>query len=419
MRVFVIALLALLTASSVVYGEEDNITELYKQLIEESKKDGTPGLDDITPENIEKLGSLGSDDFADREKANKYSIFREKCYFIRNSGLYPTLDNLIHVVLFDKGDPERAKANAFSILDSEYARLEKDPSLEQLKKHLEDCNKIRAMFKSIPEEERSEYDASNNLRTIIEAIRLLTRLDKEEGFCHADEFVKDKEVSAYLKMIFFRNMMEFEYTGGYVILDELAELAKQDDRHMQNDLSRLIDYYSEYNGQFATNTDVIINTNRKSKTQLHNEKMELYKRLIEEEKEVMSVLIATTPENIEELLSTFIKFAEPGMGQKYHRLQGKIMFIKFSGLYPSTYNLIKVALSRTYDEKTLSELWDKLPINQTQKYHDDSLAKSAAFIILRSNKHIILGYVMIGITIIGILLLAKKAHKKRRKKMMK
>jgi len=383
--------LVVLTASSIAYGEENSKMELYKQLIEEGKKEGVPRFNDVTPETIEKLGGFQSGDFGSREKEDQYRLFTDKRDFIRYSGLYPTLDNLIYVMLLDKEDPRGGKSSAFSILNSEYTKLGKDPSQEQLRKHLEDCYKISAMYKARPPDERGSYDGVDNLRAIVEAILLLTKLDKEEGFRHADEFIKDEDVSWYSRIHFLNNMMEFEYTGGYVVLGELAELAK-DDTRIKNLLVDMLDYYSEYNGQFATNTEIVINTNQKSKTQIHNEKLELYKQLIEEEEKdgAPPFLYNVTPENIERLNGRTISFADSKNYPKFSFFKEKIWFIKHSNLYPTLDNLIKVALSdennHIYAGKTFSQIMllghNKEPMKQVMKYLDDYHAKKSAFCLL-------------------------------------
>ena len=362
LKVFaMIAVLAALTASSLVYGEEAQRAELskekrelYQQLIEEGKKDGVPELDDITPENIEKLANFyfNSGHFENEELERKFTLYRDKITFVQRTGLYPTRENLIEVLFSDKYHPNSEKASAYSVLER-HVQLEKEPSVEQVKKYLETINETRIIFNKMPPTERGRRHASSNMARIRKTIPMLAKMDKEEGFRFADEFMKDKDISLEDKIGLSRLMMEFEYTGGYAFLDDYAKSLDPNDQYIRNKqgtIATLRDYYSEYNGQFATNTDVIINTNQKSKKQLHREKLELYRQLIEEgKKNGFPRLENTAPEDIEKLTMMHIRFVDSENGVKFSLLQNQILFIKYSHLYPSFENVMKVALSEEND----------------------------------------------------------------------
>jgi len=255
-----IAVLAVLTAVSTACKKESNEDKLYRQLIKESKKDGLSSLlADITPDNIGQL-LKGNILFSSGEEAAKFEDFVRKIYFIRYTDLYPSLENLINVAfsdevtLPDERDRDFAKHAALFILASEYTQLEKDkPSKEQVKKHLKNCDSADIYF----------------------GILLLTRIDKEEGFHFADKIINDENVSLVAKVVLSVGMIPFEYTGGYVILNEAAKYVKLNETVEYNALNEeeriavatidyylpvMMEYYSLYNGQFATNTEIVIDT---------------------------------------------------------------------------------------------------------------------------------------------------------------
>jgi len=213
MKVFaMITVLVALTASSVVYGEEELGKErqkLYQQLIDQEKDEfvelfGTWRPDGFTPENIEDLTMMKIN--AGPGRGPRISLLQGKISFIRGSGLYPTLENVMKVAFSDEDDSIYAemtpsqlselikdrseegrkyfryyydKIRAFRILASECMPLEKDhPSVEQVKKFLENCQDIGIIVSGIP---------------------LLTKLDKEEGFHFTDKILKDENVPAETK----------------------------------------------------------------------------------------------------------------------------------------------------------------------------------------------------------------------------
>lgn len=218
MKVFaILAVLVILTASSAVYGDENQKAELYKQLFEEAKKDGLPMLNDTTPENIGELTSTLIK-FVNSEDEVKFSLLQNKISFIERTGLYPSLENLINAAFSDGDgtiyammtmkqisdlegnelsrdrarkyrDDYNIKVRAFHILTSKYMQLEEDkPSVEQVKKYLEKCE---------------------NIGIIVSGIPLLIKLDKKEGFRFADDIMRNENVPSEERQNLSREMKRF------------------------------------------------------------------------------------------------------------------------------------------------------------------------------------------------------------------
>ncbi len=218
-------------------GDDMEKNKQYSLLIEEWKNSALASwLHDITPENVERK-FLYRTTQSDRETEEKFYYFQKLLLFIHFSELYPSLENLLKIALEGGQDDVNAQIAALRILSSPHTKLEKSaPSVQMVSEFLAECE---------------------NVRIVIEAVPLLTRIDQEKGYAFADTLIRDKNITLKDKMILSLHLMHFAYTGGYVTLPNLIE---SDDAIIKSNLPILLDYYSRYNGKFVTNTEIIIDT---------------------------------------------------------------------------------------------------------------------------------------------------------------
>lgn len=218
-------------------GENIEKMKQYSDLLEEGKISGIADLlKGVTPENIEQKILYVSIQ-SDKEREEKFYSFQAKLHFIKETAIYPSLDNLISVGLSENKYSKNARVIALRILASKYTKLETNkPSVNAVEDFLKNCIDIELEIEGVP---------------------LLTRLDKGKGFAVADKIISDKGIGLKDKMNLSCRLIPFAYTGGYMILKELI---KSNDPIIKLNIPMLIDYYEQYNGEKATNTEITIDT---------------------------------------------------------------------------------------------------------------------------------------------------------------